>query len=97
VEARLARERLRLTAAGVDLPRLRASRLAAARSAIDASSAALAVLGPNATLERGYAIVRRSLDGAIVRDPADAPAGSSLRVRVARGEVSATVDEGSER
>ena len=45
------------------------------------------------TLERGYAIVRRGPDGAIVRDPHDAPAGSPLRIRVARGEIAATVDE----
>jgi exodeoxyribonuclease VII large subunit len=92
VEARLARERLRLTAAGADLPRLTTARLSRARATLDASSAALAVLGPNATLERGYAIVRRGLDGPIVRDPADAPAGSPLRIRVARGELDATVD-----
>ncbi len=92
VEARLARERMRLTSAAADLPRLSAARVAAARSALDASSAALAVLGPNATLERGYAIVRRS-DGSIVRDPAEAPSGSPLRIRVARGDIAATVDK----
>ena len=93
VDARLAQERLRLATASSALPRYAAARVAAARSALDASAAALAVLGPNATLERGYAIVRRSPDGAIVRDPHDAPAGSGLRIRVARGEIAATVDE----
>jgi exodeoxyribonuclease VII large subunit len=92
VGARLAGDRLRLTAAASALPRHTAARVAAARSALDASAAALAVLGPNATLERGYAIVRRGGDGAIVRDPADASAGSPLRIRVARGEIAATVD-----
>ena len=33
------------------------------------SAAALAVLGPQATLDRGYAIVRRRPDGSIVRGP----------------------------
>ena len=93
VEARLARERLRLTAASSALPRRTAARVAAARSAVEASAAALAVLGPNATLERGYAIVRRAPDGTIVRDPIDAPGGSTLRIRVARGEIAATVDD----
>jgi exodeoxyribonuclease VII large subunit len=93
VDARLAQERLRLATASSALPRYAAARVAAARSALDASAAALAVLGPNATLERGYAIVRRGPDGAIVRDPQDAPAGSQLRIRVARGEIAATVDE----
>jgi exodeoxyribonuclease VII large subunit len=50
------------------------------------------VLGPQATLERGYAIVRRAEDGLVVRDPADAPAGSKLALRVARGELPATAD-----
>jgi exodeoxyribonuclease VII large subunit len=93
VEARLARERLRLTAAAADLPRLTAARMALARATLDASSAALGVLGPNATLERGYAIVRRGPDGTIVRDPADVPPRTSLRIRVARGELAATVDD----
>jgi exodeoxyribonuclease VII large subunit len=92
VEGRLARERLRITAASADLPRLAAGRVAGARAALDASAAALAVLGPSATLERGYAIVRLEPDGAIVRDPAEAPGGSSLRIRVARGDIAATVD-----
>ncbi len=92
VEARIARERLRLNAAAADLPRLTTARVAAARAALDSSSAALAVLGPNATLERGYAIVRRTPEGTIVRDPAQAPAGSALRIRVAHGELAATVD-----
>jgi exodeoxyribonuclease VII large subunit len=93
VEARLARERLRVAAASADLPRLAGTRIAVARSALDASGAALAVLGPEATLERGYAIVRRATDGSIVRDPADAPVGSRLRLTVAKGDVSATVDD----
>jgi len=93
VETRLSQERLRLTAASADLPRLAGARVAAARSAVDTSGAALSVLGPNATLERGYAIVRRDRDGVIVRDPADTPAGTSLHVRVARGDIAATVDE----
>ena len=71
---------------GVDL------RLGGARGSVDAAGAALAALGPAATLERGYAIVRRTRDGRIVRDPAEAPGGESLAIRVARGEVAATVD-----
>jgi exodeoxyribonuclease VII large subunit len=92
VESRFARERLRLTAAASDLPRLTTARLARARATLDTSSAALAVLGPDATLQRGYAIVRRGDDAAIVRDPADVPAGTKLRIRVSRGDLGATVD-----
>ena len=42
----------------------------------------------------GYAIVRRSPDGAIVRAPAEAPAGTSLRIRVSGGELDAKVEPG---
>ena len=56
-------------------------------------SAALAVLGPQATLDRGYAIVRRADDDRIVRDPADAAPGTRLALRVAQGELPATADE----
>ena len=71
---------------------LMARRVAQARSSLDNAAAALMVLGPQATLERGYAIVRRASDDSIVRDPADAPAGTRLAVRVAHGELPASAD-----
>jgi exodeoxyribonuclease VII large subunit len=89
--ARLARDRARLARADFMDP-LVVGRLNAGRRSLSSVGAALAVLGPQATLERGYAIVRRAADGSIVRDPADAPAGSRLALRVARGELPATVD-----
>ncbi len=64
-------------------------RLGLLRATLGTSAAALAVLGPQATLERGYAIVRRTEDGAIVRAPAEAPPATALGVRVARGEFPA--------
>jgi exodeoxyribonuclease VII large subunit len=67
-------------------------RLAAARAAVASAGAALGALGPEATLERGYAIVRRSRDGRIVRDPSETPAGEGLAIRLAHGELAATVD-----
>jgi exodeoxyribonuclease VII large subunit len=93
--ARLARDRLVLTRDRELLPRLGQSRVAAARARLDSAATALAVLGPQATLDRGYAIARRRDSGAIVRTPAEAPAGTSLRLTVARGELDATVEEGS--
>lgn len=90
--ARVARERMRLR--GIPpLSALAARRVAHARGGLAAASAALAVLGPQATLDRGYAIVRRSADGAIVRAPEQAPGGTALRVRVAGGELPATADD----
>jgi exodeoxyribonuclease VII large subunit len=67
-------------------------RLGTARGAVDAALAALAALGPEATLERGYAIVRRARDSRIVRDPAETAPGEGLAIRLARGEIGATVD-----
>ncbi len=73
------------------------ARLAAAQTALGRSSAALAALGPQATLDRGYAIVRRSVDGAVVRNPGEAPAGELLAITVARGELAARVEPGGKR
>jgi exodeoxyribonuclease VII large subunit len=89
VPARLARERDRLDRLGARLPALATATLGRARADLDTAGAALNVLGPQATLDRGYAIVRRAGDGVIVRDPADATRGMPLRLRVARGELAA--------
>ncbi len=72
---------------------LAATRIARSRAVLDASGSALAALGPQATLERGYAIVRRRDDGAIVRFPHEAPAGTGIRVDLAGGDLAATVDD----
>ena len=68
------------------------ARLAAARMALAQNNAALVALGPQATLDRGYAIVRRNGDGAVVREPAQAPAGELLAITVAHGELAARVE-----
>ncbi|MGN8024759.1 exodeoxyribonuclease VII large subunit [Microbacterium sp. 22242] len=51
--------------------------------------ASLRALSPAATLARGYAIAHRD-DGVIVRDAADAPAGTALTLTVDRGSLRAT-------
>jgi len=51
----------------------------------------LRALSPLRTLERGYAIVLGG-DGAALRHVADAPAGTSLTVRVVDGAIAATSD-----
>jgi exodeoxyribonuclease VII large subunit len=94
LQARLAADRGRLDQAGRLLPAVAGARLARARSALETAGAALAVLGPQATLDRGYAIVRRSADGAVLRDPGQAPAGTPLAIRLAAGDLAATVDDG---
>jgi exodeoxyribonuclease VII large subunit len=94
VDGGIATRRAGLDRAAAALPRLVDERLRRERASLDAMASALAVLDPQATLERGYAIVRRGADGAIVRVPAEAPAGSSLRIRVSGGELDATVEPG---
>lgn len=89
--ARLADDRRRLARTEVIEP-IVIRRVTGARGSLGSATAALAVLGPQATLERGYAIVRRASDGTVVRDPADAPAGTRLDLRVASGELPATAD-----
>src|SRR6478736_6423212 len=88
---RVTRDRVRLGRSDV-LDGLAIRRVAIARSALGSAAAALAVLGPQATLDRGYAIVRRADDGRIVRDPADAVPGTRLALRIAKGELPATAD-----
>ena len=49
-------------------------------------------MSPIATLERGYAIVSSGESGAIVTDARNAPPGTVVDVRLARGGLAATVD-----
>lgn len=51
--------------------------------------ARLSALSPRGTLERGYAIAQLA-DGAVLRDPADAPDGTAIRISLAGGRVGAT-------
>jgi exodeoxyribonuclease VII large subunit len=55
------------------------------------TTARLRALSPKATLDRGYAIVHRAADGQIVRTPNAVAAGDALRIRVAGGDVAASV------
>ena len=51
--------------------------------------ARVVALSPQATLDRGYAVVQTP-DGSVVRDPADVVLGEALRVRLACGELRVT-------
>ncbi|NTW42122.1 MAG: exodeoxyribonuclease VII large subunit, partial [Cellulomonadaceae bacterium] len=61
-----------------------------ASAEVDRLAAQVRALSPAATLDRGYAVVQRAADGAVVRSPDDVAPGDSLRIRVARGELAAT-------
>ena len=52
--------------------------------------ARLRALSPAATLQRGYAIVARR-DGVVVRQPDQVRPGDPVRLRLAGGELPATV------
>ncbi|WP_231974255.1 exodeoxyribonuclease VII large subunit [Pseudonocardia sp. HH130630-07] len=70
-------------------------RLDRSTSELEHLTARLTALGPTATLARGYAIVQLSGTGddvpPLLRSAADAPTGTTLRIRVADGAVAATV------
>ncbi|HEU4422922.1 MAG TPA: exodeoxyribonuclease VII large subunit [Pilimelia sp.] len=65
-------------------------RLRGAAAELAHTTARLRALSPAATLERGYAIVRRT-DGHVVRAAVDVAVGDAVRVRLADGELTATV------
>jgi exodeoxyribonuclease VII large subunit len=66
------------------------ARLDRAADSVTHLAAQVRALSPAATLERGYAVVQRE-DGAVVRSPDDVRAGERLRLRVASGDLHATV------
>jgi exodeoxyribonuclease VII large subunit len=57
---------------------------------LEHARARIAALSPQATLERGYALVQTA-DGALVRDPAEVADGQLLAVRVAGGRIAVRV------
>ena len=87
VRARLGREDDETAAVRERARRSIRTALAAGDSDIAHVRARVRALSPQATLDRGYAVVQRA-DGLVVRDPAEAH--GRLRVRVARGEFDAT-------
>ncbi|MBW2401447.1 MAG: exodeoxyribonuclease VII large subunit [Deltaproteobacteria bacterium] len=89
--ARVATQRVRFHAAERALQR--AARLAADRSRARLAELAgrLDSLSPLSVLSRGYALVRRSDDGTIVRSVGDAGVGDALSVRVAEADLEVSV------
>jgi exodeoxyribonuclease VII large subunit len=66
------------------------SRLAIAQEELLQVTARVRALSPQATLDRGYAVVQLA-DGSIARDSAALSDGEKLRIRLAQGETSAMV------
>ena len=65
-------------------------RLAIAQEELQQVTARVRALSPQATLDRGYAVVQLA-DGSIARDSDALNDGEKLRIRLAKGETSATV------
>jgi exodeoxyribonuclease VII large subunit len=59
---------------------------------LKAVRAHLRSLSPQSTMDRGYAVVQLS-DGSVVRDATKMKSGTRLRIRVAKGETSATTTD----
>jgi exodeoxyribonuclease VII large subunit len=67
------------------------ARLEAASADIAHVLARVVALSPQATLDRGYAVVQDE-DGAVVRDANTVEPGADLEVRLARGTLLVTAD-----
>ena len=90
--ARVAAQRARFAAAARALGRLGLGLHLRGRGLLAAQAARLDSLSPLAVLGRGYALVRRSEDGAIVRRAGDVAEGDVLAIRLAEIELDATVE-----
>jgi exodeoxyribonuclease VII large subunit len=100
LESRLARRaptallrevRVRQLSLAAKLEQSMARRLAQASQRLAVAGGALGAVSPLATLERGYAIVTRARDGAVVRSTSDIAIGSDIEARVGRGRLTARV------
>ena len=87
--------RAALAASGDRLARVPALRLERESARIAAAHGRLRVLGPAATLERGYAIVHDEA-GAVLRDSGAVSVDDRVGVRLAHGRLVARVEETAE-
>ena len=84
--------RERLDRARRDLGRAVVGQVEGARRTLAEVAGRLEALSPLAVLGRGYGLVRRERDGAIVRRADDAPVGERLAVRVAAATLDVRVE-----
>ena len=90
IRPRLSGSRRRMEAAHSAALQSMQIRLAGRRARLDELAAHLSQLSPLRVLSRGYAIV--SNESGVVKDPAQAPPGSKIHVRLAEGELDAQVE-----
>ncbi len=94
--ARLQQHAQRLDELEQRLLRAAQSQLRLAGSRLELLARALHGISPLATLGRGFAIVTRSIDGAVLTQAAQAPPGTAIDVRLAQGRLQANVTGSSE-
>jgi exodeoxyribonuclease VII large subunit len=87
---RLAADRRRMEGSHAAAVQAVRERLARRRSRLELLSAKLTQLSPWRILERGYAIVTNR--AGVVKDAAQAPRGSGIRIRLAEGQLDAVVE-----
>jgi exodeoxyribonuclease VII large subunit len=69
------------------------ARIAAGSARLESAARALQAVSPLATLERGFAVITRARDGALITDAAQLAAGEAFDARLAHGSLRATVLE----
>ena len=76
-----------------NLERAILERIGHKKARLELAARALQTVSPLRTLDRGYAIVTLATHGGIVTDSSSVEIGSSIMVRLSRGELIATVNE----
>ena len=89
VRPRLAADRRRLEAASITAAHRMRELITSRRRRMEQLAAKLSQLSPLLVLQRGYAIVSNA--SGVVTDATQSPAGSNIHVRLAKGELNATV------
>jgi exodeoxyribonuclease VII large subunit len=76
------------------LTRAASARLSAAEAHVERAGGLLAALGPEATVARGYAIVRSAADGSVVTGAVPLRAAGQVEIEMRDGRVAARVEDG---
>lgn len=84
--AQLSRTRERMDDVRIRLRAAMVTRISVQREQLSGLAGRLAAVGPEATLARGYAIVRRERDNVVIHSVLDVHINEKLRVRVSDGE-----------
>src|SRR5687768_8390387 len=92
LQSRLRQAKMRFNSAQSDCNAAFLSRLETARARLGLVAASLDALSPLAVLQRGYAIAEDA-EGRLLRDAKSVSPGDQLRVRLAKGRVTARVED----